>query len=288
MQQKLINSQLSNFKTYEMYKRQLLTLAENVFEFKNMPEFIDTAYLNKQLLRKGAIAFFKDEVMGLLALPYVNIGNLDVYGRPNKIQVMASNGYNRTLNRDEFIIMYDNNGRYPLWLDILQYAERLALATRTIDINISQQKTPRFWKTTTEKEKSIKDIVNNVDGFENIVLAYKDIDLDDTTLVLEPAPYVADKIGLDKDKIYNEFLRLIGIANLSYQKKERNIKDEISAMQGGTVASRYSRFEPRQKAIDLINEKFGTEIEVQYYDGIPTTAKELEQFDFEDEEVDEI
>ena len=68
MQRKLINSQISNFKTYEMYKRQLLTLAENVFEFKNMPSFIDTAYLNKQLLRKGAIAFFKDEVMGYLGL----------------------------------------------------------------------------------------------------------------------------------------------------------------------------------------------------------------------------
>ena len=56
MQKKLINSQLSNWKTYEMYKRQFLTLAENVFEFKNMPEFIDTAFLNKQLLRNGAIA----------------------------------------------------------------------------------------------------------------------------------------------------------------------------------------------------------------------------------------
>lgn len=56
------------------------------------------------------------------------------------------------------------------------------------------------------------------------------------------------------------------------------------------MASRYSRFEPRQKAIELINEKFGTEIEVQYYDGIPTTAKELEQFDeeYEDEGGDEI
>ena len=63
-------------------------------------------------------------------------------------------------------------------------------------------------------------------------------------------------------------------------------------MQGGTVASRCSRFEPRQKAIDLINEKFKTEIEVQYYDGIPTTAKELEEFtddeDFEDEGGEEI
>jgi hypothetical protein len=27
--------------------------------------------------------------------------------------------------------MYDNNGRYPLWIDIIQYAERLALDTRT-------------------------------------------------------------------------------------------------------------------------------------------------------------
>lgn len=147
-----------------------------------------------------------------------------------------------------------------------------------------QQKTPRFWKTKAEKEKSIKDLVNNVDGFENLVITYDNIDLDDTTMILEPAPYIADKVDLSKDKIYNEFLRLIGVANLSFQKKERNIKDEINAMQGGTVASRFSRFEPRQKAIKLINEKFGTDIKVKYYDGIPTSEKEIEDFD---EEVDE-
>ena len=287
MNRKLINSQLSNFKTYEMYRRQLMTLAENVFEFKNLPEFIDTAYLNKNLLRKGSIAFFKDEVMGLIALPYINTAKLDVYGRPNKIQVISQNGYVKNLSRDEFVIMYDNNGRYPLWLDILQYAERMALATRTIDINMSQQKTPRFWKTKTNKKKSVEDMVNNIDGFENVVLTYDDVDLNDTTLILEPAPYVADKLNLDKDRIYNEFLRLIGIANLSYQKAERNISDEIQAMQGGTIASRYSRFEPRQKAIDEINRKFGTNIEVQYYDGIPKSNEELEEKLNIETEVDE-
>lgn len=287
MQKKLINSQLSNFKTYEMYKRQLMTLAENVFEFKNLPEFIDTSYLNKNLLRKGSIAFFKDEVLGVLALPYHNMGTLDVYGRPLRIQVIAQNGYTRNLNRDEFVIMYDNNGRYPLWLDILQYAERIAQMTRTIDINIAQQKTPRFWKTLAEKEKSIRDLVNNVDAYENMVIAYENINLDDTTLVMEPAPYVADKINLDKDKTYNEFLRLIGVANLAYQKKERNIKDEVQAMQGGTIASRYSRFEPRKKAIDLINQKFSTNIEVQYYDGVPTSDEDLENYLNEDNEEDE-
>lgn len=291
MEKRLVNSQLSNFKTYAMYRRQLLTLAENVFEFKNLPSFIDVSYLNKELLRKGAIAFFVDDVMGLLALPYTNIGSLDVYGRPLSIQVIARNGYSRTLKRDEFVIMYDNNGRYPLWLDILQYAERIAQATRTIDINIAQQKTPRFWRTKSENEKSVKDLVNNVDGYENIVLTYKDLDLDDTTIVLEPAPYVADKIDMEKDKLYNEFLRLIGVANLSYQKKERNISDEITAMQGGTIASRFSRFEPRKRAIEEINKKFANflenPIEVGYYDGIPTSEKELNDYLEDDEGVDD-
>ena len=281
MQRKLVNSQLSNFKTYNMYRRQLLTLAENVFEFVNLPEFIDSAFLNKELLRKGSIAFFKDEVMGVVALPYENVSSLDIYGRPQRIKVLSMNGYTKILNRNEFVIMYDNNGMYPLWLDILQYAERLALVTRTIDINVAQQKTPRFWKTKQENEKSIKDLVNNVDGFENIVLTYKDIDLDDTNLILEPAPYVSDKLDIEKDKIWNEFLRLIGIANLSYQKKERNIRDEISAMQGGTVASRFSRYEPRKQAVEKINELFKLEnpIEVRYFDGLPTTLKEEEATD---------
>ena len=290
MQRKQINSQLSNYNTYQMYIRQLLTLAENVFEFKNLPEFIDIAYLNSTLLRQGSIAFFQDEVMGLLALPFVAYGRLDVYGRPIKIQVNGQNGYRRILDKDEFVIMYDNNGRYPLWLDILQYSERIAQMTRTIDINIAQQKTSRVFKTKSGTEKSIRDLVNNVDAYENTILTYDDIDLDDISLVLAPAPYVADKISIDKDKIYNEFLRLIGIANLSYQKKERNIKDEINAMQGGTIASRYSRFEPRKKAIEQINEKFETNIEVEYYDGLPSTSKELDEYNenFEKEEVEEI
>ena len=287
MERKLVNSQLSNLKTYEMYKRQMLTLAENVFEFENLPEYIDVAFLNKKLLRDGSIAFFKDEVLGVIALPYTVLGTLDIYGRPKKIIATAPNGsYRRVLNYGEFVIMYDNNGRYPIYLDILQYAERLAMFQRVMDINIAQQKTPRFWKTTSDKEKSVRDMVNNVDGFENLVITYDDIDLNDTTLVMEPAPYISDKVDLNKDKIYNEFLRLIGIANLSFQKKERNIKDEIQAMQGGTIASRFSRYEPRKKAVDMINEKFNIGLKVKYYDGIPSSLKNFEE-EQEEMEVDE-
>lgn len=285
MKRDLIKSQLSNFDTYRMYKRQFFNLAENVFNFKNLNEFIDISFLNKQLLLKGAVAFFYDEVMGLLALPFSIIGKLDVYGRPTTIQVMGQNGYVRSLNRDEYIIMYDNNGRYPIYLDILQYAERIGNIQRTIDINVNQMKTPRYWSVPQGMEKSVRDITNNIEGNNELILTYNDIDLNEITNTLNPSPYVSDQLSELKEKLYNEFLRLIGIANMSYQKKERNIRDEITAMQGGTIASRYSRFNPREKAVKQINDKWGLNIEVEYYDGLPTTLREIEQ-DFEEKEAD--
>jgi hypothetical protein len=276
MQKKTINSQFNNFKSYLMYLRQCRSLAENVFLFENLPEYVDVAYINKILVEKGSIAWFKDEVMGLLALPWVRQGNLDVYGRPTTIRVYGTNGYTKVLNVGEYVIMYDNYGKYPLLLDITQYAQRLANCVRVQDINVSQQKTPRYWKTSQDNVESIKGLLNKIDSDENAVIGYEDIDIDNTQCVLEPAPYVTDKLDDYKNNIFNEFLRLIGVANLTVQKKERNIKDEVLASQGGTIASRFSRFEPRKKAVDLINEKFDVDIQVKFFDGLPTSLDTFE------------
>lgn len=281
-QNKLLNSQISNFRTYKMYERQFLSLAKNVFVFDGLSPNVDMEYINSVLVNQGSIAWFLDDTLEegkqvLLALPYSVIGKLDIYGRPQNIIAHAQNGYTRKLTKDQFVIMYDNNSKVPIVSDIYQYAVRMALCQRTIDINIAMQKTPRFWKTKSGQEKTVQDIVDNVDGNIETVLTYKDFDLDDTTLVLNPAPFVADKVDTEKDKIFNEFLRFIGVANLSFQKKERNITDEIKAMQGGTIASRFSRFEPRKRAIEEIKQKFDIDLNVYYYDGVPTTIEEMEE-----------
>ena len=275
MKTKIINSQLSNFKTYQSDFRQMVTLAENVFEFEGLPDFIDVAYMNKQLLRRGSVAFSKDEELGVIALPYRNIGKLDVYGRPNKIEVFAyNNSYHRILDRNQYVIMYDNNGRYPLYLDIAQIAERIALCERTQDINIAQQKTPRVWKASPDSLTTIRGMLNNIDSNVDSVVAHESAaTIDDLECVLQPAPYVTDKIDLHLDKLWAKFFRLIGIANIQEQKRERVIQDEMIASQGGTIASRYSRFQPRKNAIDQINKKFNTNISVKYYDGIPDMMK---------------
>ena len=272
MEKRIINSQLSNFQTYSMYFRQMLALAENVFEFEGLPPFIDLSYLNKTLLREGSIVFFKDEDLGVIALPWTLIGKKDVYDRPLEITVKGMNGYQRTLKQGEFVLMYDNNSRYPLYLDIAQFAQRIANCVRTCDINIWHQKTPRVWKTSKDKELSLKRMLNNVDSNIESIVTYDSIDINDMDTVLAPAPYVTDKIDNHLDKIWAEFFRLIGVANIQETKKERLITDELTASQGGTIASRYNRFEPRKRAIEEINAKWPElNMSVRYYDGEPTT-----------------
>ena len=279
MKTKLVNSQLNNYKTYLAYRMKMLTLAENVFQFKNLNPFIDLAYINSELVTKGSIAFFKDEVMGLIALPYTSVGTLDIYGRPNKISVIPKNGiYNRILRRDEFVIMYDNESHLPIYPNIIQSAERLALIKRTIDINITHQRTPRYFKTSEENQKTVQKILDSVDSMVDTVFTYDNIDLEETTGALIPAPYVADKLNEAKHEEWSEFLELIGVTNVAIQKRERMIRDEIITSMGGTIASRYSRFTSRKRAIEEINQKFGTNIEVEFYDGLPTTIEDVEEF----------
>lgn len=124
---KLQNSQINNAFTFNMYLRQCIALAENVFKFENIPDMIDMKYVNEQLLYKGRIAWFYDEELeSLLALPFTTIGKNDLYNRPRAIHVYGKNGYYNDLkNRDDFVIMYDNYGMYSLYLDIKQYATRL-------------------------------------------------------------------------------------------------------------------------------------------------------------------
>lgn len=287
MRAKLINTQLSNFKTYHQYLNKMLLLAENVFQYKNIDNFVDMSVINLELITKGSVAWFYDDVVKMVvALPYSNVGDLDMYGRPTKIMARAKNGrYYRYLDRDEFVIMYDNDSHLPIYSNILSSAERMALYKRTIDINARQQQTPRFWKTSEDNKKTINELVNEVEANVNTIITYDNIDIDETSLVLSPAPYVADKLTELKKEEWAEFLELIGISNLSVQKKERVITDEIASTLGGTIASRYSRFESRRKAIEEINKKWGTKIEVEFYDGLPTTIVNSDEYlESEDDE----
>lgn len=277
MKVKKINSQLCNWNTYQMYIRKMLNLAESVFIYDNLPVNIDIAYFNSVLVKNGSIAVFEDDVLGVIALPYEPLGSLDIYGNPVNIMARAFNGrYFRKLSKGEFVIIYDNMLKTSIYLDILQIAERIAMKKRVTDINVGQQKTARIWTTSEDKKKTVESMVNDIDANMDSVVAYDSIDIDDLNYVLAPAPFVTDKIEDSLDHDWAEFFELVGIANLQMKKAERLITNEIQVSMGGTIASRYSRFESRRRAIDEINKKFGTDIKCSFYDGLPSNLVEKE------------
>lgn len=282
MKNKSVNSQLYNYKTYLNYQSKMLNLALNVFQFNNLDPYIDISKVNYSLLYNGSVAFFKDDVTEkLLAMPYTSVGSLDYYGRPQAIRPLPYYGaYNRTLykKRGEFVIMYDNEAHIPIYPRITASAERMALIKRTMDINIEEQQTSRYWKTSEEKKLSLQKALEQIDSKNHAILTYDGLDLADMTGILLPAPYVADKLNEAKKEEWSEFLEDIGITSNTVQKKERVITDEIFTSMGGTIASRYNRYESRKKAIDEINELFGTNIEVAFYDGLPATIKNPNEF----------
>lgn len=282
MKEKTTNAQLSNYMTTVNYKNKMLSLALNVFQFKNMDPFIDMSRVNMSLFQTGSIAFFYDEVaQKLMAMPYTVVGSLDFYGRPQAIRPMPYFGhYNRTLyaKKKEFVIMWDNETHLPLYPNLVESAKRLALIKRTIDINISQQATNRIWKTTEDKKLSLEKALQQVDSKVNAIITYDDLDLNEVGGILQVAPFVADKLNDAKKEEWSEFLETIGITSNMVNKRERLITDEVFTSMGGTIASRYNRFESRRKAVELINEYFNQNIEVEFYDGLPTTIKDPDSF----------
>lgn len=288
-----MTSQLNNLADYNMRFRQMIGITKNVFQIGGLIENgISARYVNSTLLYKSAIAFYYEPDVGLLALPYNKMGNIDIYGEPVNIQCYAANGQrSRILTPDEYVIMYDNTEYRSLLPEIRLYAQRMSMAARTGDINISQQRTPRIIKGSTTQEATIKALYQSVDRNEDIIYTYKDLDIDDMSIILAPAPYVTDRIDEHMAKIWNEFCRLVGIADLSVEKKERLISDEVRASQGGAIASRMSRYAPRLEAVKKINERFKdvltTELSVYYYDHEPdseiTTSEEVSEY----EEIEE-
>ena len=63
-----------------------------------------------------------------------------------------------------------------------------------------------------------------------------------------------------KTHLWNEVLTYLGISNISYQKRERLISDEVTRSQGGTIAIRYSKLNARRQACEEINRMFGLDI----------------------------
>lgn len=251
--------------TYMQYIRRLTELSTSMFEWKNVPESIDTRYLEMQLFYNGSAIYFNDDVMGDLCLSCAVNGGFDVYGNPKERRAYSRyNNYYRILNEKNSVIIWNNYIRTNSVLDVKMFARRLYNLDRIIDINANAQKTPVLVQASEKQRLVLLNVYKEFDGNAPVIFGDKNLDINGLKVFSTNAPYNCDKLYQLKTQVWNEALTYLGISNVNIQKKERLITDEVTRNQGGTVASRYSRLEARRLAVEKINDMFGTNIEVNY------------------------
>lgn len=253
-----------NDKTYLDYYYRLTELAINMFEWKNLPPSVDERFLELTLYSTGMAIFFEDEVLSYLALTTTIGGNLDVYRIPTIRRAYATNGYNRELNNENSVLIFNNFLRQPSMLAIELYARRLYEIERTIDVNVKAQKTPVLIQGTEQQRLTLKNLYMQYDGNEPFIFGDKNLDLQGVKAISTQAPYVADKLEILKRQIWGEALTYLGIENANTEKRERLISDEVTSNLGSVEAQRYTKLNARRQAAKKINEMFGLNIEVDF------------------------
>lgn len=270
------------------YLRRLCELSMSMFKWEGLPESVDVRYLEMELFLTGQALFFKDDVMGYLALGCLTNGSFDVYGEPKVRRAYSRySGYNSDSFTDkDSIIIWNNYMRAPSAQDVMYYAQRLWDLDNTIDINARAQKTPILIQCDEKQKLTLLNVYKEYDGNSPVLFGDKNMDIKGFGVLKTDAPFVADKLYDLKNQIWNEALTYLGISNVSYQKRERLITDEVTRSQGGTIASRYSRLAMREQACNRINEIFGLDVSVKYREDfqIPDVDGEV---DAEGGDVDE-
>lgn len=258
------SAMVNNVASRNLYYDRLQELATSMFEWINVPDTIDVRFLEMTLFERGHALYFDDEEIGNLALPATFIGKRDIYNVPIMRRAFASNGYNRELDKDNSVIIYNNYLRTNSVDIVRYYANRLWNLDRIVDVNANAQKTPVLLTGNEQQQLTLKNVYMKWDGNEPVIFGDRDFDMKAMQVLKTDAPFVAKDVYELKNQLWNEALTYLGISNTNTTKKERLITDEVIRNMGGVIASRYSRLEARRQAVDKINEMFGTKIEVNY------------------------
>ena len=242
------------------YYMWLKLLCMSMFDWKGLPDTINIDYLEETLFDNGRLIFFKDDVLGYLALKCIPDGAINVYGEPVSFSVSVP-GYQSKVHLIpgvNSVIIKNNQLIEPSQYAVGSFASRLAETERTIDINIKAQKTPFIIPVPSDKALlTLRNAYKQIADGEPVLFLDKDMLAGAGISVLNTdAPYVVDKLDTHKMNLWNDALTFLGISNANTEKKERLITDEVKANDQLIQMSANVMLLKRQQAATEINKLF--------------------------------
>ena len=254
-----------NDRVFTDYFYRLMLIARSRFEWHDLPNNIDFAWIERYLFNEGVCVFYKDPVLGYMVAKMGTNGPLNAYNEPVNIQPIAYN-YIYTgpqlVNGENCVLIKNNSEMIPTLPTIELYALKLANIDRTIDVNIQQQKIPLIVQCSDKQKLSLKQVISQRNENEPIIWGDKNLDLTGVHVLETEAPIVFDRLEIQKHMIYNECMTFLGINNANQDKRERLVADEVEANDQQIQASNDVSLEARYRACEMINKVFELNISV--------------------------
>lgn len=245
------------------YFFKLKELATGMFKWNGLPDTIPERCLEESLFERGFVIFFKDPVMGYLALKGTAIGK-DVYGDPSFFQPISPTAAFPIMKAKDVVMIRNNYDRYPTAQTAFRYASSLYDLDSTRDVNLRAQKTPYVIAGEESEKRTLQTIFEKISRNVPVIYTTKVLtNLASKLQVLKTdAPFIAGSVQDMKITILNEYLNMVGLA-ISDEKRERRTDDEIFQFNRKANAFANTFLKPRQEACDEINRKFGLNISVE-------------------------
>ena len=238
-------------------------LALNRYKWENLPNGIESRYIEQMLYDNGECAMFEHPDFGLVVLRSSSRENLNIYGEPTKLTVTGFNEH-RTVMMDECVRILNNDLGLPTQQNILYYARRMAEIDDIIMQNLRQQRVPYIFATDENNSFSMKTLYDRIYQGEPAIFVDKEMlngQPENIMVIPTLAPYLVDKLQIQKQEMERELLTFLGINN-TLEKKERLLQDETNSNNQFIKMSSDIGFKQRQLACEMMNEKFGLNVRV--------------------------
>ena len=238
-------------------------LALNRYKWENLPNGIESRYIEQMLYDNGECAMFDHPDLGLCVLRSSSRENLNIYGEPTKLTVTVFNEH-RTVMMDDCVRILNNDLGLPTLEHIVYYARRMAEIDDIIMQNLRQQRVPYLFATDENNALSMKTLYNRIYQGEPAIFIDKEMlkgEPENIMVIPTIAPYLVDKLQIQKQEMERELLTFLGINN-TLEKKERLIVDETNSNNQFIKMASDIGFKQRQLACEQINEMFGLNVKV--------------------------
>lgn len=260
----------------------LFLMCINRFIWKNVPNNIDTDFIEKELANVGELAFINHPIYGF-QVTYAVGDYLNMYNRPTKyLCYTANNIINEYFNAEEIVIIRNNKLGQNSHEFINRYASVVAEIQKTKEVNLNAQKTPILIQADESQLLTLKNVYAQYEGNSPIIWGTKALDLEGVKVFKTDAPYLLDKLQTEKISNINECLNFMGIKTVA-EKKERMVTDEVEANNDLVNICLSMFLNPRIEAIEKINEKFNLNISLDLAEYVKNEfkpkVKEVEEFE---------